>query len=119
MNKLDNAKDARATDALLNYETVKYFSNDELERRQFEKAITDYQTVEFKALASLNILNVIQSSVIFCGVISGLVVCTNVRPLNPIPTPPIRPSGRLLAGPKAYKEDLVSSMQICRRKLSK
>ncbi|KAK9835927.1 hypothetical protein WJX84_005950 [Apatococcus fuscideae] len=77
MNKLDNAKDARATDALLNYETVKYFSNDELERRQFEGAISAYQGVEYKALASLNILNVIQSSVIFVGVISGLVVCTN------------------------------------------
>ncbi|KAK9864361.1 hypothetical protein WJX84_009107 [Apatococcus fuscideae] len=77
MNKLDNAKDARATDALLNYETVKYFSNDELEHRQFEGAITAYQGVEYKALASLNILNVIQSSVIFVGVISGLTVCTN------------------------------------------
>ena len=82
MNKLDNAKDARATDALLNYETVKYFSNDELERRQFESAITAYQAVEFKALASLNILNVIQSSVIFVGVISGLIVCTNVGPFT-------------------------------------
>lgn len=37
LNRLDNAKGARATDALLNYETVKYFANEDLERRNFAK----------------------------------------------------------------------------------
>jgi ABC-type transport system involved in Fe-S cluster assembly fused permease/ATPase subunit len=32
---LDNAKGAKATDALLNYETVKLFNNEALERRNF------------------------------------------------------------------------------------
>lgn len=35
LNRLDNAKGAKATDALLNYETVKYFGNEALERRNF------------------------------------------------------------------------------------
>ena len=78
---MDNAKSAKATDALLNYETVKYFSNEELERRNFEKAIRDYQKVEYTLIASLNGLNVLQSVIIWSGMIGGLVVCTQVRTL--------------------------------------
>ncbi|DBB08612.1 TPA: hypothetical protein ACH3X3_008741 [Trebouxia sp. C0006] len=76
LNRLDNAKSAKATDALLNYETVKYFSNEELERRNFEKAIRDYQKVEYTLIASLNGLNVLQSVIIWSGMIGGLIVCT-------------------------------------------
>ncbi|KAK9816458.1 hypothetical protein WJX72_000550 [[Myrmecia] bisecta] len=75
LNKYDNAKGAKATDALLNYETVKYFGNEELERDNFAAAIQQYQKVEYKLLATLNILNVLQSAVIFTGMISGLIVC--------------------------------------------
>jgi len=63
---------------LLNYETVKYFSNEELERRNFEKAIRDYQKVEYTLIASLNGLNVLQSVIIWSGMIGGLIVCTQV-----------------------------------------
>lgn len=78
LNRLDNAKSAKATDALLNYETVKYFSNEDLERRNFDKAIQDYQKVEYTLIASLNGLNVLQSLIIWSGMIGGLVVCTKV-----------------------------------------
>ena len=54
MNKYDNARGARVTDALLNYETVKCFGNEELEISNLEKAILDYQRVEYKLMASLN-----------------------------------------------------------------
>ena len=81
MNRLDNAKSAKATDALLNYETVKYFSNEELERRNFEEAIRKYQKVEYTLIASLNGLNVLQSVIIWSGMIGGLIVCTKVSPL--------------------------------------
>lgn len=40
LNRLDNAKGAKATDALLNYETVKYFGNEALERRNFAEVST-------------------------------------------------------------------------------
>ena len=78
LNRLDNAKSAKATDALLNYETVKYFSNEDLERRNFDKAIRDYQKVEYTLIASLNGLNVLQSVIIWSGMIGGLIVCTKV-----------------------------------------
>jgi hypothetical protein len=79
MNKYDNARGARVTDALLNFETVKCFGNEALERNCLERAILDYQAVEYKLMASLNGLNVLQSVIIFTGLIAGLVVCTKVR----------------------------------------
>ena len=79
LNRLDNAKGAKATDALLNYETVKFFCNEAHERGQFHQAIADYQGVEYSLLASLNLLNVAQSVIIFSGLAAGLTVCTQVR----------------------------------------
>ena len=37
---------AKVTDTLMNYETVKYFNNDEFEQRQYAKAIAEYQKAE-------------------------------------------------------------------------
>jgi ATP-binding cassette subfamily B (MDR/TAP) protein 6 len=76
LNQLDNARSGRATDALLNYETVKIFGNEPLEESNYEHAIESYQAVDFKLTASMNALNIMQSFVIFSGVISGLTICT-------------------------------------------
>lgn len=98
MNKYDNARGARVTDALLNYETVKCFNNEELERQRLEDAIISYQNVEYKLMASLNGLNVLQSVIIFSGLIAGLVVCTKV------------PAGPAWAG--AYRQLAVCILQM-------
>lgn len=76
LNQLDNARSARATDALLNYETVKIFGNERLEKNNYRHAIDEYQKIDFKLIASMNVLNVLQSFVIFAGLISGLIICT-------------------------------------------
>lgn len=76
LNRLDNARGARATDALLNYETVKIFGNEKLESRQYGDAIDAYQVVDYKLSASMNALNIAQSAVIFVGLAAGMVVCT-------------------------------------------
>lgn len=49
---------ARATDALLNYETVKYFTNEVYESGRYEVAIKDYQLADYRSSASINLLNV-------------------------------------------------------------
>ena len=86
MNRKDNAKSARVTDALLNYETVKYFSNEKLEVANLGTAIGEYQEIEFKLLASLAALNVLQSSILFTGLVCGLLVCVKANtPQNPQP----------------------------------
>lgn len=94
LNRLDNAKSAKATDALLNYETVKYFSNEAHERTQFAVAIGDYQRVEYLLLASLSALNIVQSLIIFVGLAAGLTVCANVR--NFPPTFPVSSTPQLI-----------------------
>lgn len=76
LNAKDNARGARATDALLNYETVKLFHNEDLECRQYAKAIEDYQKVDFKLSASMAALNVLQSLIIWIGLAAGMVVIT-------------------------------------------
>lgn len=76
MNTTDNAKSARVTDALLNWETVKYFTNEPLEQRRYGEAIDAYQTAEYSFLSSLNVLNVIQSGIMFLGISSGMLACT-------------------------------------------
>jgi ABC-type transport system involved in Fe-S cluster assembly fused permease/ATPase subunit len=43
MNALDNERESRATDMLLNYETVKYFCNELFELRVFDDATRQYQ----------------------------------------------------------------------------
>lgn len=43
MNALDNERESRATDALLNYETVKYFCNEAFELAAYDKATRQYQ----------------------------------------------------------------------------
>ena len=79
MNLYDNARGARVTDALLNYETVKVFGNEEYERNALDDCIAKYQDVEYKLMASLNGLNVLQSIIIFSGLIAGLMVCVKVN----------------------------------------
>lgn len=76
VNQLDNARSGRATDALLNYETVKIFGNEGLEKKCYETAIRDYQKMDYKLIASMNALNVLQSLVIFTGLASGMLICT-------------------------------------------
>ena len=39
----------------------------------------EYQDIEFKLLASLAALNVLQSGIIFAGLFGGLVLCIKVR----------------------------------------
>ncbi|PNW75764.1 hypothetical protein CHLRE_12g561550v5 [Chlamydomonas reinhardtii] len=75
MNATDQVKSARATDALLNYETVKYFTNERYESVEYAKAIDAYQDAEFRSMSSINVLNVTQSAIMFIGIASGLLVC--------------------------------------------
>jgi len=84
MNQYDNARGARVTDALLNYETVKVFGNEEYERNALDECIVNYQDVEYKLMSSLNGLNVLQSIIIFSGLIAGLMVCVKVSIPQPI-----------------------------------
>lgn len=59
--ELDNKVSARAVDALLNYETVKYFNAEQLEARRYERAATRFAEAAIKSENSLAWLNIGQS----------------------------------------------------------
>lgn len=74
MNLSDNKMEQRATDALLNYETVKYFGNETFERQRYEQAINDFQDKEYTTNASLVLMSVLQGSVLVIGSSLGLLL---------------------------------------------
>lgn len=70
-NELDSKANTRAIDSLLNYETVKYFSNEEFEARRFDESLQKYEAAAVKSEASLGVLNIGQSLII-AGAVTAL-----------------------------------------------
>jgi len=67
-NELDSRANTRAIDSLLNYETVKYFNNEEYEARRYDDNLRKYESAAVKNEMSLGLLNVGQSCVIAVAV---------------------------------------------------
>jgi len=67
-NELDSKANSRAIDSLLNYETVKYFNNEEFEARRYDENLKQYESAEVKNEASLGMLNIGQSVIIALAV---------------------------------------------------
>ncbi|MGW8182620.1 MAG: ABCB family ABC transporter ATP-binding protein/permease [Burkholderiales bacterium] len=67
-NELDSKANTRAIDSLLNYETVKYFNNEEYEARRFDEHLDQYESAAVQSEASLGLLNIGQSLIIAIAV---------------------------------------------------
>ena len=67
-NELDSRANARAIDSLLNYETVKYFGNEEFEARRYDEQLASYEDAATRSEASLGVLNIGQSLIIAVAV---------------------------------------------------
>ena len=67
MNEQDNAANTKAIDSLLNFETVKYFGNEELEAKRYDRALAGYENAAVKSLTSLSVLNIGQALIISIG----------------------------------------------------
>jgi ATP-binding cassette subfamily B protein len=68
MNELDSRANAKAIDSLLNYETVKYFGNEDYEAQRYDTGLKHYETAAIKSQTSLSVLNTGQSSIIAIAV---------------------------------------------------
>ncbi len=68
MNDLDSKANTKAIDSLINYETVKYFGNEDYEARRYDEGLKRYETAAVKSQTSLSLLNTGQSSIIAIAV---------------------------------------------------
>src|SRR5690349_8917889 len=68
MNELDSKANTRAIDSLINYETVKYFGNEEWEARRYDESMQRWEKAAVKSQTSLSALNVGQSAIIAIAV---------------------------------------------------
>ena len=68
MNDLDSKANTRAIDSLINYETVKYFGNEEYEARRYDEGLQRYEAAAVKSQTSLSLLNTGQSIIIAIAV---------------------------------------------------
>ncbi|GAC71776.1 heavy metal exporter HMT1 [Moesziomyces antarcticus T-34] len=67
MNNKDSICRAISADVLMNWETVKCYSNEGYEAERFRSALQDYQKAEFKVIGSLNMLNMVQNLILAFG----------------------------------------------------
>ncbi|MDB5834275.1 MAG: metal transporter permease [Caballeronia sp.] len=69
MNELDSKANSRAIDSLLNYETVKYFGNEEWEAQRYDENLRRYRTAAIRSQRSLSVLNFGQQFIIGTGLV--------------------------------------------------
>jgi ATP-binding cassette, subfamily B, heavy metal transporter len=68
MNEQDSKANTKAVDALINYETVKYFSNERFEQARYDENLHRLEKASIKSQTSLSVLNLGQSLIIAVAV---------------------------------------------------
>jgi ATP-binding cassette subfamily B protein len=76
MNAEESRANTKAIDSLLNYETVKYFGNEEHEYRRFDASLAMFEKAAIKNQSSLSTLNVAQSAIIGLGLVAVMLLAS-------------------------------------------
>jgi ATP-binding cassette, subfamily B, heavy metal transporter len=74
-NELDSHANTRAVDSLLNYETVKYFNNEDYEAKRYDESLQRYEVMAVRNEASLGLLNVGQAAIIAVAATLLMILC--------------------------------------------
>jgi ATP-binding cassette, subfamily B, heavy metal transporter len=69
MNERNTEANTKSVDSLLNYETVKYFANEEHEAQRYDRALQAYERAAVKSETTLALLNIGQGTIIAGGLI--------------------------------------------------
>ncbi len=69
MNDSDTEANTKAIDSLLNFETVKYFGNEEYESRRYDRSLAGYERAAVTTNKSLSFLNTGQGVIISIGLV--------------------------------------------------
>jgi ABC-type transport system involved in Fe-S cluster assembly fused permease/ATPase subunit len=72
MNELDSKAHSRAIDSLLNYETVKYFNNEDFEARRYDESLERLRRASLKSQRTLSLLNTGQQLIIAAALVAML-----------------------------------------------
>ncbi|WP_373717080.1 ABC transporter ATP-binding protein/permease [Roseateles sp.] len=64
LNELDSVAHSKAIDSLLNYETVKYFNNEDFEARRYDESLEKLRRAQLKSQTTLSMLNTGQQLII-------------------------------------------------------
>ncbi len=72
MNELDSTAHSKAIDSLLNYETVKYFNNEDFEARRYDESLERLRRAALKSQGTLSLLNTGQQLVIATALVAML-----------------------------------------------
>jgi ATP-binding cassette subfamily B (MDR/TAP) protein 7 len=67
MNKADNESGKKALDSLINYETIKYFENEEYEIKNYRESLEKFENSAIKSSTSLAALNFGQNIIFSAG----------------------------------------------------
>ncbi len=70
MNSAESSANTKAIDSLLNFETVKYFGNEEHEYSRYDISLAKYELAAVTSQMSLSLLNIIQSTIIGIGLVA-------------------------------------------------
>jgi ATP-binding cassette subfamily B protein len=70
MNERNSEANSKAVDAMLNFETVKYFANEEYEARRYDASLQAYERAAVKSDTSLAALNLGQAAIIAIGLMA-------------------------------------------------
>ena len=71
-NEFDSAAHTKAVDSLLNYETVKYFNNEDFEARRYDASLERLRLARLKSQTTLSMLNTGQQLIITVGLVAML-----------------------------------------------
>jgi ATP-binding cassette subfamily B protein len=77
MNETDSQANTQAIDSLLNYETVKYFGNEEHEAQRFDRSLASYEKAAVLSKSSLSLLNIGQAGIIGGGLVIMMLMAGN------------------------------------------
>jgi len=71
-NEFDSAAHTKAVDSLLNYETVKYFNNEDFEAKRYDQSLERLRRARLKSQTTLSLLNTGQQLIIAVGLVAML-----------------------------------------------
>ncbi|XP_069354738.1 iron-sulfur clusters transporter ABCB7, mitochondrial-like [Maniola hyperantus] len=77
MNKAENDAGNKAIDSLINYETVKYFNNENYELQKYDASLKKYEDASLKTASSLALLNFGQHAIFSAGLSAIMIMAAN------------------------------------------